>query len=392
MNGAACGLLPKPTPVTVTVFALMLALVMANPPPPELLEEELLLPPLLEDELELLDDEEEEARVAVALECLADPHPYETLRLFDPNPLNTLTLCARAMLIADDDKEYLDADFSNIEGRLNAWFGQETWKLEAFRAYDAGHGPDMYKATAARILGIHPNDVTKPQRQHQGKVPELACGYQGGERAFHKMGAKQGVYIPSAQARQIVADWRAANPCIVANWTDLQNAATAAVEAPGLIVPASHGKVQYLKPKEQDFLFCRLPSGRVISYAKPRVGWRKKVLTIDDEEVTVNSLSLTYWGEKNGRFQTLDLYGGALCAHVVSGTARDVLVEAALAVEEAGFPLVLTVHDELLAEVPKGFATAEDFERVIYDRIGSLPWLRGLPFATKAWKDTRYVK
>lgn len=92
----------------------------------------------------------------------------------------------RGMLIADEGKKLVVADLSNIEGRVAAWLAGEEWKLQAFRDFDTviGHdekgepirkGHDLYKIGAGRILGKRPEDVTKLERQNEGKVPELAC-------------------------------------------------------------------------------------------------------------------------------------------------------------------------------------------------------------------------
>lgn len=342
-----------------------------------------------------MDTDEDVANVAEVIKLLIDfdrrgsNDVLDAIDMLIGPPLELLTMCARPMIIAAPGKKLVSGDFTNIEGRLNAWFAGEHWKLDAFRAYDRGDGPDMYRVTAASVLQKSIDSITREERQISGKVPELACGYQGGLLAFQKMAAKNSVVVADSHARRIVADWRETNPAIVQSWADLQAAAIEAVSNPGVQISVLGDKVRYLKPAGQDFLFCRLPSGRVISYANPTVSWKTKIVTIDDEQVELNRFGVSYWGTKNGRWLKLDLYGGAQCAHVVSGTARDLLVAKMFAVEAAGYPIILTIHDEILAEVDEGFGSATEFEMLM-----SLPedYLPGLPLATKAWEAPRYEK
>lgn len=91
------------------------------------------------------------------------------------NVSDRCAMAVRGCLVAAPGSKLVVADLSNIEGRVLAWLAKEDWKIEAFNAYDRGEGPDLYKVTAGRILGKDPKDVTKPERQTQGKVPELAC-------------------------------------------------------------------------------------------------------------------------------------------------------------------------------------------------------------------------
>ena len=197
------------------------------------------------------------------------------------------------------------SDFSNIEGRVLAWLADEFWKLQAFRDYDTiiGYdekgkpkrkGEDLYKITASRVIGKPVADVTKDERQAQGKVPELALGYQGGPGAFDAMARGYGVDIGASYERLAAQDpevtaschkqyalrgkrtgmserawvaaeiiklgWRAANPAIVAYWKRLEEMALDAVENRGHLVRG--GKVAMLV--KGSFLWLRLPSGRAL--------------------------------------------------------------------------------------------------------------------------------
>ena len=95
-----------------------------------------------------------------------------------------LSKALRSQFIAEKGKVLFGGDFTGIEARINAWFSEEEWKLNAIRQFDLGFGPDLYKLMASKCLGIPVESVTKIQRHNLGKYPELACGYQGSVGAW----------------------------------------------------------------------------------------------------------------------------------------------------------------------------------------------------------------
>lgn len=337
-------------------------------------------------------------------------------------PMPWLSKALRAMIVAAPGKVLYGGDFSNVEGRGNAWLAGEEWKLEAFRAFDAGTGPDLYKVAYARAFGVMIETVTKAQRQI-GKVMELALGYQGGVGAFLNMGAVYGLKTldlvgpikEAASAEEwdamsirydkardkfgmtrdewvavkiIIKRWRVAHPNIVQGWWDLSDAAIAAVDLPGQIFYAYHNRVSYVM--EGTFLYCRLPSGRVLSYACPFV--KEKIITLVDkngDEYDKVTRSVHYFAMDQGRWTECYMYGGLQCENVVSGTCRCLLDRAMTRVEQAGYPLVVTVHDEIVSETPEDFGTVEEFTALMSQ---GEEWAPGFPIAAAAWRDPRYVK
>jgi len=365
---------------------------------------------------------------------------YETLTSVygtagDTSPLRLLSRFLRSVIVAGPGNKLVGGDFSNIEGRTNAWFAGEEWKLQAFRDYDTiiGYkddgteirkGPDLYNLAYAKSFGVEVDTVKKAERQI-GKVQELALGYQGGVGAFIDMGDTYGLdpytvagpvqKATSAQqwdaiaeryehARDknglqerewtalsvLVTNWRNANPGIVQSWWDLQDAAIDAVMNQGRAVAVLGGKVTYYC--DGRCLWCVLPSGRMICYANPRVE-QERTTYIDKygQEKERVKRKVVFWGFKEGQWRELSLYGGLQCENIVQGTARCIMVDRMFAAEDAGFPLVLTVHDELLAEVSK---LAEHYNDKTLEAIMSVtpPFVAGLPLAAKAWTDERYVK
>ena len=152
------------------------------------------------------------------------------VRIVYGEPLAVVSDCLRGMVRAAPGNVLWAAEFSNIEGRLQAWLAGEEWKLRAFRDFDGGKGHDLYKLSAyARSFGVRPEDVDKDQRQI-GKVMELALGYQGGVGAFQRMAANYGVEVSDARAEELKTAWRDAHPSIVQcwwpTWENLARAAT----------------------------------------------------------------------------------------------------------------------------------------------------------------------
>lgn len=303
----------------------------------------------------------------------------EYVQLLYGEPLQVVSGALRSLIRAAPGRRLLVADFSNIEGRVQAWFGGEEWKLDAFRAFDAGKGHDIYKLAYARAFGIRPEDVTDHMRQ-VGKVMELALGYAGGVGAFQKMAVAYKVEVTDQRADDLKVAWREAHPNIVSYWYELERAAVAAVQSPGKVSQA--GKIQFRTAGS--FCFMRLPSGRAICYPYPRISdvmtpWGKRKPTFTYKGVDAYTRK---WCDQHA-------HGGVLFNNVVQGTARDIEAEAMVRIEGAGYPNVLSVHDEVVAEPNNGVGSVAEFSAL----MTKLPsWAEGLPVAANAWEGPRYKK
>lgn len=294
-------------------------------------------------------------------------------------PLSAVGDCLRGMVRAAPGRRLVAADYSNIEGRVQAWFGGEEWKLDAFRAYDAGKGHDLYKIAYARSFGIRPENVDKLQRQI-GKVMELALGYAGGVGAFQKMAVGYGVEVSDDKADELKIAWREAHPGIVRFWYDLERAAIAAVRTPGKTVHC--GQIAFRMAGS--FCWMRLPSGRAICYPYPEI--RDQITPWGEAKPAFSYMGVNSYTRK---WERCYAHGGVLFNNVVQGTARDVMAEAMLRVDRAGYPVVLTVHDEIIAEPKDGFGTLDEFQRLMTEVPA---WAAGLPVAVGGFQATRYRK
>jgi DNA polymerase len=297
------------------------------------------------------------------------PHP----------PLDVVSSCLRPCLTAGPGKRLFAADFSNIEGRVLALLAGEERTLQAFRDFDAGTGPDVYKTTAAGIYKVSVADVTSDQRTI-GKVATLALGYGSGRGAFQTMAKAYGLEIEDARADAIKVAWRKANPRIVGFWSRCARAAVLAVRHPGTEVKA--GRISYLC--DDDVLWCRLPSGRTLVYRTPH--FHETTLPWGEA-----APSLCFWGTNSytRKWSRIPLYGGLLVENVTQACARDLLVEAMFRIEAAGYHIVLSVHDEIVAEVAEEFGSLEEFVALMR---AAPPWAEGCPIAAKGWEGVRFRK
>ena len=307
-------------------------------------------------------------------------------------PMSVVADCLRGMLVAAPGHDLLAGDFANIEGRMLAWLAGEEWKLQAFRDFDAGIGPDTYMLAYARAFNIPVEDVTKDQRQI-GKVMELALGYQGGVGAFQTMAGSYGVKVDDTRADVLKNLWREAHPRIVRFWYDLEAAAIDAVLHLGRLFQARGIKYK----KVGSFLWCGLPSGRAICYPYPKIleidtpwGDRKDALTY----MTVVSSSgakkekIIPGPAAQGDWQRVATYGGKLAENVTQACARDVLKDAMLRLDAAGFNIVMHVHDEDGVEVDE-----KNQASMFKTLMSQVPdWAPGLPIAVETWRGKRYRK
>lgn len=277
---------------------------------------------------------------------------------------DTLKQLIRTALIAKEGTEFYVSDFSAIEARVIAWFAGEKWRLEVF----ATHGK-IYEASASQMFGIPIEEVDKGLRQ-KGKIAELALGYQGGPGALKQMGALN-MGLEEGELQGLVDDWRRANPNIVQFWKDVQRAATKALKTRR---PIKLGKLSFNYRK--GFLLIKLPSGRNLAYARAKV----------ESGDYGDKISYEGQGDK-AYFTKQETYGGKLVENIVQATARDILAEALLRIEEAGHDVVFHVHDEAIIE-----GAGMTIEEVNNLMAQAPDWAEGLPLNSEGYVTKYYMK
>jgi DNA polymerase len=295
-----------------------------------------------------------------------------------PRPLSVIGDITRSLICAAPGKVLIGADLSSIESRVLAWIAGEEWKLDTYRRFDATQDPrdEPYCITACKIFG-KPGGTFNPGSPERkvGKTCDLAFGDQGGLGAWRKFEPDR---FSDQKVEQFKVEWRAAHPAIKKFWYGVDVAAWKAVRDRGQIVRC--GRLAFLC--RGTFLLLRLPSGRKLAYPYPRI----EIEDLEHQVVVTKDNSAGQWRDcRHGN----GLYGGLLTENVVQAISRDLLAEAMLRIEAGGYPIVLHVHDEVIAEVPEGFGSAKQFTRLM-TRVPA--WAEGLPIAARAWTGQRFCK
>ena len=347
-----------------------------------------------------------------------------THALFFDNLMLYGAAALRGCVVAAPGKKLPVADLSNIEGRVLAWIAQEQWKLQAFRDYDAGTGPDLYNITAVSIIGGDPWKVEKKNRNAFGKVPDLASGYQGGVAGYQTFARAYGLKMSDfwdtiqkmiapahvAKARDNLTSWgrpqlesleidetewvasetcklawRARHPATVKFWYALSGAAKDAIRNPGQVFHvAPFIKLRTVVHRGQRWLVVALPSGRYLTYFEPHLVGQGR-----DE-------SIAYWGEAAEEGKTtrqwvrVFTHGGKMTGNCCQTIARDILAPALRTAETKGYLPVLTVHDEILTEAPD---TDDYSAQGLVGILATNPaWAKDLPLAAAGFETKRYYK
>lgn len=305
---------------------------------------------------------------------------YEDFRAVYPNVFETLAYSLRGMLIAAPGKKFVASDFAAIETRVLFWLAKHDGGLQFFY-----RGEDIYIAMAKAIYKLNDEawaaldkNTQKAYRQ-LGKQAILGLGYGMGPDKFVQTCKGYGIIITVEFAKEVVKLYRTLHWPIKAMWDDVNRAAIGAVKYPTKVFTAARCKF-FMKGR---FLVTQLPSGRRLYYCDPMVNERETAWGTQDR--------LGYFApaSQSKRWQFEETYGGKLTENLTQAVSADLMREAALREEIKGFPIVMRVHDELIAEVDADDDCLEEFEKI----MSELPaWANGCPVATEGWEGPRYRK
>jgi DNA polymerase len=324
------------------------------------------------------------------------------------NVLDTIATALRGMFIAEEGKKLFVADFAQIEARVVMWLAGALKALDAFRAADAGTGQDIYCQMASEIFrrAITKND--KPERQ-LGKVIILGCGYQmsGGKLRIQSETdlARVGIVLTEDEADAYVAKYRSTYPEVPELWKELEESSLVCVRT-GMPVSCAKGRIRFemVYDKAGHWLTMILPNGRRLWYFRPGIEKRtiSYVVKKDRPEQNLKKGDVDYFikeclfyegrdNKKSGAWTRVYTYGGMLTENAVQAIARDLMAHAMFRAEKHGYPVVLTVHDELVTEaVDNGAKSAKEFEHIV--RGPNPAWAGDCPVNAEAFETYRYRK
>lgn len=307
---------------------------------------------------------------------LAKTANIEALRMLYGNIPDTLSQLIRTAFVPREGCYYVVADYSAIEARVIAWLAGEQWVLDVFR----GHGK-IYEATASQMFGVPLELITKDNPEYElrqkGKVATLALGYQGAIGALIQMGALR-TGLTEEELPDIVHRWRAANPRIVELWRMVEDVALSCV-VNGYANTLPNG---IRISRDDSNMIITLPSGRQLFYSSPTV--------IQGDR---GRKQITYMGlnQLTKKWEHIPTYGGKLVENITQAVARDCLAYAIQGLTDAGYHIVMHVHDEVVMEVQLG-----DPKRGLAQAIEIMcrvpPWAQGLPLNAAGFTCKYYQK
>jgi DNA polymerase len=290
-------------------------------------------------------------------------------------PLDVISKMLRGAIIPAEGHEIAAGDFASVEAVGVAWLAGQDDLVEAFR-----QERKIYAEIGARVYGIDPASVTKESRaRFVGKTLVLGCGYQMGWHKFRETCiAQASVLLAPEEAERAVNVYRVTYKQIPRLWEDMNQAAIDAVRHPGQSTAICGGRIRFRMDRK--WLRMRLPSGRYIWYSQP---------LIETGRFGNDCVSYMAVNSLNKKWERQQTYGGRLTENAVQGLCRDLLVHAALRLEQEGYRPLTLIHDEVVCEPPVGFGSVDRMCAI----MSELPdWAEGFPLRAEGSRGPRYMK
>ena len=313
---------------------------------------------------------------------LAKMHDLDMMEIIYNKPTHILSQLIRTAFIAPEGYTFSVADFSAIEARVIAWMANEKWRLDLFKDPKA----DIYCASASKMFGVpvHKGD----ELRQRGKVAELALGYGGGVNALTTMDIKKA--LTDEEKPEILSKWREANKKVVSLWKSLEDAAKKCIGTRTAQLYEIDALASVTFRYESGALTIELPSGRKLFYPSARLGSR----TIQGVNGDFDVQDISYFGQDQttGKWVKLHTYGGKLTENIVQAISRDLLANAIFKVFDLGYNIVLHVHDEIAAEIPKDGNEETVLQQMIDAMCTAPEWAANIPLRAAGYITDYYKK
>lgn len=313
---------------------------------------------------------------------LAKMHDLNMMELIYNKPTHILSQLIRTAFIAPEGFTFSVVDFSAIEARVIAWTANEKWRLDLFKDPKA----DIYCASASKMFGVpvHKGD----ELRQRGKVAELALGYGGGVNALTTMDIKKA--LTEEEKPEILSKWREANKKVVSLWKSLENAAKKCIGTRTAQVYEIDALASVTFRYESGAMTIELPSGRKLFYPSARLGNR----TIQGVNGDFDVQDISYFGQDQttGKWVKLHTYGGKLTENIIQAISRDLLANAIFKVFDLGYDIVLHVHDEIAAEIPKDRKEEIVLQQMIDAMCTAPEWAANIPLRAAGYITDYYKK
>ena len=291
---------------------------------------------------------------------------YDTMQLLYDDIPDALSQLIRTAFIARDGYKFIVSDFSAIEARVLAFLAGETWRSKVF-----AEGKDIYCASASQMFGVpvEKHGINGHLRQ-KGKIAELALGYGGSVGALKSMGALE-MGLSEEELQPLVSSWRSSNPMITAFWWDIDRAVKTTITQR---IPTEVRGIKFFY--KSGMLFIKLPSGRLLSYVKPRIGENQ----FGGESVTYEGVGSTK------KWERIESYGPKFVENIVQAISRDILCNAMKTLRHCF--IVGHVHDELIIECSPNVDL-----KAICEQMGRSPeWMPGILLRADGYETLFYKK
>lgn len=291
---------------------------------------------------------------------------FETVELLYDSVPEVLSELIRTAFVPKPGCKFIVSDFSAVEARVLSHLANESWRTEVF-----AQGKDIYCASASQMfhVPVEKHGVNSHLRQ-KGKIAELALGYGGSVGALKAMGALD-MGLAEEELQPLVDAWRQSNPNIVKFWWDVDRCVKKTVKER---VPTETNGIQFRY--QSGMLFILLPSGRQLSYVKPRMGENR----FGGESVTYEGIG----GTK--KWERIESYGPKFVENIVQAYSRDLLAHSMKTLRHCS--IVAHIHDEIIVEADMRMS-----EEVLSEQMGCVPpWAEGLLLRADGYETLFYKK